>query len=216
MAKKITKKDAQVKPATMDEVMSEEEVDMLKVFKGEISDMTAKQLVELQDDLSNQAGEIGTKLAETKYSVKFGKDKLVSNIMKYFEKNVKWKHAEVPMLVSCYLALKEVKEKGLNDDGCAELGQNDLNTLYQTFIQGEGVGYFDARKHLTLITEIGQPVTDAMQELGKNNEELRDIHTKLAHLDSEISTRQAAKNQGVEVDKGSAEVVTEEIDKSAE
>ena len=92
----------------------------------------------------------------------------------------------------------------------------DLNTLYQTFIQGEGVGYFDARKHLTLITEIGQPVTDAMQEFGGDNDNLRSIHTKLAHIDSEIAIRESAKKQGATVDKGSAEVVTEEIDKSAE
>ena len=198
------------------EVMSSEEEDMMKKFKDELSEMSADELAKMQDDLSNVAGEVGNTLATVKYPVKFEKDKLVVNIMKYFEKNAKWKHADVPMLISCYLALKEIKENGLDDDGCGELGQNDLNTIYQTFLQGEGVGYFEARKHLTLITEIGKPVTDAMQVLGKNNEELRDVHTKLSYIDSEISLREAAAKQGLGVDKGSAEVVTKELDKSAE
>tara|TARA_B100000519_G_C14245054_1_gene439404 strand:+ start:1292 stop:1936 length:645 start_codon:yes stop_codon:yes gene_type:complete len=197
------------------EVMSQEEENFMTEFKESMTNMSAKELVELQDDLSNQAGELGNKLAAMKYSVNFGQDKLIVNIMKYFEKHAKWKHQEVPMLISCYLALKEIKENGLDDNGCAEMGQNDLNTLYQTFLKGEGTGYFEARKHLTLITEIGQPVTDAMQVLGKNNEELRDIHTKLSFLDQEINLRKAAEKQGAEVDKGSADVVTEEIDKSA-
>ena len=72
------------------------------------------------------------------------------------------------------------------------------------------------KEHSEPAFEIGQTVTDAMQELGKNNEELRDIHTKLSALDSEIGVRGMADAQGLEVDKGSAEVVTEEIDKSAE
>ena len=91
-----------------------------------------------------------------------------------------------------------------------------IHHQYQTFLKGEGTGYFEARKHLTLITEIGQPVTDAMQVLGKNNEELRDIHTKLSIIDAEVNVRQSADAQGASVDKGSAEVVTEEVDNSAE
>lgn len=198
------------------ELMSEQEMDIMKEFKDSLSDLTAVKLVEMQDELSNEAGELGNKLAAMKYPVKFGKDKLIVNIMKYLEKNAKWKHTEVPMLISCYLGLKDLKEAGLDDDGCGEMRQNDLNTLYQTFLKGEGVGYFDARKHLTLITEIGQPVTDAMQVLGKNNEELRDIHTKLSVIDAEINLRKAAEQQGATVDKGSAEVVTKEVDNSAE
>ena len=198
------------------EVMSPEEEDMMKTFKDELSNMSAKELVEMQSDLSNTAGEVGNTLSAIKYPVKFEKEKLVVNIMKYFEKNAKWKHADVPMLISCYLALKEIKETGLDENGCGGLGQNDLNTIYQTFLQGEGVGYFDARKHLTLITEIGKPISDAMQVLGKNNEELRDIHTKLSYIDSEISLRQGAEAQGIGVDKGSAEVITEEVDNSVE
>lgn len=198
------------------EAMSEQEMDVMKEFKDGLSAMTAKELVEMQDDLSNQAGEMGNELAAKRYPVNFGKDKLVVNIMKYLEKHAKWKHSEVPMLISCYLSLKDIKEEGLDDDGMAQMGQNDLNTLYQTFLRGEGVGYFDARKHLTLITEIGQPVTDAMQMLGKNNEALRDIHTKLSVLDSELGVRKSADTQGVSVDKGSAEVVAEEINSSGD
>tara|TARA_R110001592_G_scaffold192795_5_gene439749 strand:+ start:6353 stop:6997 length:645 start_codon:yes stop_codon:yes gene_type:complete len=198
------------------ELMSEQEMDIMKEFKDSLAELSAKELVEMQDDLSNQAGELGNKLAAMKYPVKFGKDKLVVNIMKYLEKNAKWKHQDVPMLISCYLSLKDIKENGLDDDGMGEMGQNDLNTLYQTFLKGEGTGYFEARKHLTLITEIGQPVTDAMQVLGKNNEELRDIHTKLSIIDAEVNVRQSADAQGASVDKGSAEVVTEEVDNSAE
>ena len=48
--------------------------------------------------------------ASKEYSIKFEDIKLVTNILKYIEKNVKWKHAEVPMLVSLYLGLKELKE----------------------------------------------------------------------------------------------------------
>jgi len=198
------------------EVMSQDEEKALNEFKSSISDMSAKELTKLQDTLAEESVKVGEEIALKKYTLNFGKEKLVANVMKYFEKHAKWKHNEVPMLASCYLSLKEMKEKGLDENGCGEMGPNDLNTLYRTFIQAEGVGYFEARKHLTLITEIGQTVTDAMQEFGSDNDNLRNIHTKLAHIDSEIAIRKGAEKQGVTVDKGAAEVVTEEIDKSAE
>jgi hypothetical protein len=66
--------------------------------------------------------------------------------------------------------------------------------LYQALLNVEGTGIENARRFITMLTQIGEAVGVAMQDLSALNTTLNDLHTELAEVDSQLEAL-----EGVEV-----------------
>ena len=61
-----------------------------------------------------------------------------------------------------------------------------MNALYQALLNVEGIGVENARRFITMLTQIGEAVGLAMQDLSTMNATLNDLHTELASVDAEL------------------------------
>ena len=63
---------------------------------------------------------------------------------------------------------------------------HELNALYQALLNVEGTGIENARRFITMLTQIGEAVGVAMQDLSTMNQKLNDLHAELAEVDAEV------------------------------
>lgn len=167
----------------------------------EVSKLSDKKLKENLESLEKEANEYAKKLAEKKFAVKFEDDKIIKDLKRHFEKHCKWTYQDAPLLLAAYESLNTVlKEGGVDDEGNVYLQGKDLNSIYSCLQKTEGAGYFDARRFISLLTQIGKALGDAIMALQDENQKLRDIHTDLSLIDAEMDIRGKAKQQGIKVE----------------
>ena len=99
--------------------------------------------------------------------------------------------------------------KFFSEDAYIECKGHVLNAIYSTLLQNEGSGYFDAKNHILLIMDINDTISEAMQNVKLDNEDLKQRHTELSMLDDEQNMRNAMKEQGIDREAPIAEVENE-------
>lgn len=146
-------------------------------------------------ELEAEATSFGNEMQVKKYKVNVGSFKNARNLLKFLEKNVKWAHNSLPGYIAVCHGLKDAIKAGVSEDGFVGLGASPVGMIYQQMLQVTGTGYFKAREYLTILTEVGGGISEAMKQLADDNEMLRNIHTDLATYDTE----KMARAQGIEV-----------------
>jgi len=191
MATRKVKNEAAEVNAPQDEMVT---MTMIKATDAkEMSDEVLKAEQERHNDMATKFGE----LARTKkYGVKFDDIKDAKTLLKHFEKNVKWTHAEAPLFVAAYQKLKDAITQGLNEQGELLIDGPSLNGIYQILLKTEGVGFFAVRDYMSLLTQTGEGITNAMRNMIEDQNTLKNIHTNLSTLDDEVNAR----HMGIEVE----------------
>ena len=63
---------------------------------------------------------------------------------------------------------------------------HELNALYQALLNVEGTGVESARKFITMLTHIGETVSNAMTRLAEMNSEISEAHKELAEIEEQL------------------------------
>jgi uncharacterized protein YoaH (UPF0181 family) len=75
-----------------------------------------------------------------------------------------------------------------------------------------GQGFYEAKEHIQILATVGESISNAMEIVAKDNNTLREIHTRLSVLDDEMQLHTAAPqseiSQETEIE-AEAEVVSE-------
>jgi hypothetical protein len=191
MAKKVTTEAEVEVNASQEEMVT---ISMIKVTDAkEMNDETLKSEQIRYNDMANKFGEL---LKTKKYGVKLDDIKDAKTLLKHFEKNVKWTHAEAPLFVAAYQKLKDAITGGLNENGELPIDGPALNGIYQLLLKTEGVGFFAVRDYMSLLTLTGEGISNAMRMMVEDQNTLKSIHVNLSVLDDETNARQ----MGIEVE----------------
>jgi hypothetical protein len=191
MAKKVTTEAEVEVNASQEEMVT---ISMIKATDAkEMNDETLKSEQIRYNDMANKFGEL---LKTKKYGVKFDDIKDAKTLLKHFEKNVKWTHAEAPLFVAAYQKLKDAITGGLNENGELPIDGPALNGIYQILLKTEGVGFFAVRDYMSLLTLTGEGISNAMRLMVEDQNTLKSIHVNLSVLDDETNARQ----MGIEVE----------------
>jgi hypothetical protein len=191
MAKKVTTEAEVEVNASQEEMVT---ISMIKATDAkEMNDETLKSEQIRYNDMANKFGEL---LKTKKYGVKFDDIKDAKTLLKHFEKNVKWTHAEAPLFVAAYQKLKDAITGGLNENGELPIDGPALNGIYQILLKTEGVGFFAVRDYMSLLTLTGEGISNAMRMMVEDQNTLKSIHVNLSVLDDETNARQ----MGIEVE----------------
>ena len=67
---------------------------------------------------------------------------------------------------------------------------HELNALYQALLNVEGTGIENARRFITMLTQVGEAVGIAMQELSAMNVKLNEMHAELGEVDAQLDAEQ--------------------------
>jgi hypothetical protein len=187
--KEVNEQDLQDLIQTDAETVKEISAADAKAFSEE----EMKTVFDKHEKLANDFGRL---LQRKGYQVKFDGIKDAKSLLKHLEKNVKWTHADAPLFIAVYQKLKEAVEKGLNEESELALDGPALNSLYQLLLKSEGTGYIEVREYISLLTSVGEGISNGMRKLAEDQNLLKLIHTNLSIMDSEMTARQ----QGIQVE----------------
>jgi hypothetical protein len=173
----------------MSEQVENNEMEIKMITPLDAKEMSIETLKSEQDRYNKMANEFGELTKTKKYTVAFDDIKDAKSLFKHLEKNVKWTHADAPLYVAAYTKLKDAIAEGLNDSNELLIDGPALNAVYQLLLKTEGVGFHSVRDYMSLLTNTGEGISNAMRKMIEDQNTLKGIHTNLSVLDDETNAR---------------------------
>lgn len=151
--------------------------------------MSLETLKTKRKELVEKIDQLQTESAEKLFEIELDNHKQIKTIMDHLNKGFTWKTQNAAVIVALYDQLKkQYKELSSDADSVVlKLKAHELNGLYQALLNVEGVGIEPARRFITMLTNVGETVTNAMSVLGDMNKEINEMHTELDATDKEIT-----------------------------
>ena len=149
----------------------------------------SKSLETQREALTKKVDELQIKAAEETFAITLDDRKQVKLVMDHLNKGYTWKTSNAAVLVSLYDQLKKQNKELLNSDAeetVINLRGHELNALYQALLNVEGTGVESARKFITMLTHIGETVSNAMARLAEMNSEISEAHKELAEIEEQL------------------------------
>ena len=149
----------------------------------------SKSLETQREALTKKVDELQIKAAEETFAITLDDRKQVKLVMDHLNKGYTWKTSNAAVLVSLYDQLKKQNKELLNSDAeetVINLRGHELNALYQALLNVEGTGIESARKFITMLTHIGETVSNAMTLLAELNSEISETHKELAEVENKL------------------------------
>tara|TARA_B100001287_G_C22595756_1_gene487967 strand:+ start:545 stop:1054 length:510 start_codon:yes stop_codon:yes gene_type:complete len=151
----------------------------------------SKTLTNQKKELTKKVDDMQVKAADTTFDVQFDDRKMVKTLMEHLNKGYTWKTNNAAVIVSLYDQLKKQNKELLNSDSedtIISLRGHELNALYQALLNVEGNGIENARKFITMLTHVGETVSNAMAKLAEMNTEISELHKQIAELETQINS----------------------------
>jgi len=140
-----------------------------------------------QTELAVEIDALQTEAAEKRFEITFDNVKAIKTVQEHLNKGYTWKTQNAAVVVSLYDQFKaQGKNLTTDSDPVISLRGHELNALYQALLNVEGTGIENARRFITMLTQIGEAVGTAMQDLSTMNTTLNDLHTELAEIDAQL------------------------------
>ena len=151
----------------------------------------SKSLENQRETLTKKVDELQIKASEETFAITLDDRKQVKLVMDHLNKGYTWKTSNAAVLVSLYDQLKKQNKELLNSDveeTVINLRGHELNALYQALLNVEGTGIESARKFITMLTHIGETVSNAMTLLAELNSEISNTHKELAEVEEKLNS----------------------------
>jgi hypothetical protein len=140
-----------------------------------------------QSELAVEIDALQTEAAEKRFEITFDNVKAIKTVQEHLNKGYTWKTQNAAVVVSLYDQFKtQGKNLTADSDPVISLRGHELNALYQALLNVEGTGIENARRFITMLTQIGEAVGKAMQDLSTMNTTLNDMHAELAEIDAQL------------------------------
>lgn len=152
--------------------------------------MTLETLKTKRKELIEELDELQTESAEKLFEIELDDRKQIKTIMEHLNKGFTWKTQNAAVVVALYDQLKKQNKELTNSKEEAtviKLKAHELNGLYQALLNVEGIGIESARRFITMLTNVGETVTNAMSVLGNMNKQISNMHTELDATEKEIA-----------------------------
>lgn len=160
---------------------------MANVEEAQVIEERTVEVIKAEiEEISKKAEKLALEIQFREYGINIENKRNLQRLINYVENNAAWSHQDAAGLIALHANLKEAEVKGLDEDGNLKLRSINLNTLYNVFLKSSGKGLKSAKDHISLLTIVGESVSNSMQTMADDNQELRDIHQELSKLDDEL------------------------------
>jgi len=152
--------------------------------------MSLETLKTKRTELIEKLDELQTQSAERLFEIELDDRKQIKTIMEHLNKGFTWKTQNAAVVVALYDQLKKQNKELTSSEEEAtviKLKAHELNGLYQALLNVEGVGVESARRFITMLTNVGETVTNAMSVLGGMNKQISEMHAELDATEREIA-----------------------------
>ena len=163
-----------------------------QALKGEVINENPRKMSEIIKDKKEalqKNEDLLRDLQTNEYDIPMSSPRLYKQLMKFLEKDTDWGHTTATGLVMLYSNLKEnAKTVQAKDwDGIVKLRGTSITILWSMVTSMKGRGFFEARNFIELMAAFGQDLSQVVQKVHEDNQELRDNHVKLSELDTEVN-----------------------------
>ena len=150
--------------------------------------MNLSQLETRKEELLKEIEDLSSNLADRTYSINFESNSNINKTLTHLDKNYKWTVKNAALLINLYEALKAEKTRISKEgaDAVVSLKTVPLNTLYSALTTLEGTGVGQAKAFTTLLTQVGNNISEAMKEMQEANKEIQSLHVSLAEIEQKI------------------------------
>ena len=150
--------------------------------------MNLSQLETKREELLKEIEDTSSNLADRTYNINFESNSNINKTLTHLDKNYKWTVKNAALLINLYEALKAEKTRISKEgaDAIVSLKTVPLNTLYSALTTLEGTGVGQAKAFTTLLTQVGNNISEAMKEMQEANKEIQSLHVSLAEIEQKI------------------------------
>lgn len=170
--------------------------------------MSLETLKTKRTELIEKLDELQTESAEKLFEIELDDRKQIKTIMEHLNKGFTWKTQNAAVVVALYDQLKKQNKELTSSEEEAtviKLKAHELNGLYQALLNVEGTGVESARRFITMLTNVGETVTNAMSVLGDMNKEISEMHAELDATEREIAELENVEEVEPELEKTTLE-----------
>ncbi len=172
-------------------------------------EMTPQEIEAEIKELSDISGKILIENRDKTYPINVENTKGLNTMIKHVEKS-SWSHNTAAALIALVMDLRDQKNK-IDEAGNIHLRTANVSSLYQTMLKYSGEGFYEAKEHVQILATVGESISDAMEDVSKDNNTLREIHTRLSVLDDEMHLHKSAEaEESVETIEAEVEIETTE------
>jgi uncharacterized coiled-coil DUF342 family protein len=173
------------------------------------------KLKERQSKLAVEIDAMQTEASEKRFDITFDSVKSIKTLQEHLNKGYTWKTQNAAVVVSLYDQFKTQSKMITGDaDAVISLRGHELNALYQALLNVEGNGIENARRFITMLTQVGESVGVAMQELSTLNATLNELHAELSEIDATLdaNAKEMAAADAKVKDTADVETVSPQLD----
>jgi len=173
---------------------------MSKETETKVVDMTTEKAPKTVEQLKTRESELDQinenlikEMQEREYPVDFKTKKVFDKLLKFLEKDAPWGHTTATGLIMLYHNLREAKEvvKDKEFNGIVAVRSTSVTILWQMVTKMTGSGFYEAKSFVELMANVGESLSEAVQNVQKDNQSLRDNHSELARVQQDLTELEA-------------------------
>jgi len=173
--------------------MSKETETKVVEMTTEEAPKTIEQLKAKEAELDQINEDLIKEMQEREYPVDFKTKKVFDKLLKFLEKDAPWGHTTATGLIMLYHNLREAKEvvKDKEFNGIVAVRSTSVTILWQMVTKMTGSGFYEAKSFVELMANVGESLSEAVQNVQKDNQSLRDNHSELARVQQDLTELEA-------------------------
>lgn len=141
-------------------------------------------------ELEKQVTDLQVESANQEFILTITDSQELKDILRLIDKNYTWNSKNAALAVHVYDTLNLALESAdiLATEGGIDipLKATIMNGLYNILLSIENTGIEAARRVTQILTQVGKDVTDAMQKIALDNEEIKQMHMQIQELEQQL------------------------------
>ena len=147
-----------------------------------------KDLTKQLHELETKATELQVISAKQKFDFTVQNKAELKSILNLIDKDYNWQSKNAALTVHVYDSIKSAPTELLEDESLEmELDATIMTGLYNILLNIESGGVEKARKFARILTNVVSQVSEAINKLGQDNDEIKLLHVEMAELEQQIN-----------------------------
>jgi hypothetical protein len=148
-----------------------------------------KDLTKQLHELETKATELQVTSAKQKFTFTVENSIELKSILNLIDKDYSWQSKNAALTVHVYDSMKKAAKTAEVTEGGVEmeLDATIMTGLYNILLNIESDGVEKARKFARILTSVGSQVSEAINKLGQDNDEIKLLHVEMAELEQQIN-----------------------------
>jgi len=156
--------------------------------------MTTKSILSKISKLDKKATKLQVESTTQNFTLNITDRTEFDTVLDLINNDYTWQSKSAALTVHVYDSVKEAANEATITEGGIELQikATIMSGLYNILLNVEGKGVENARTFTKLLTNLGAQITEAMNKLAKDNEEIQAIHVELSELEQKLTQNETS------------------------